>query len=248
MSVPRLDLLALPCAGGSANMYLRWRQLLPSWIRLVPVELPGHGTRLSEPFVTDIDSLVERLCVEHAQSLGGRHALFGHSMGALLAHRMAQRQRDRGGVLPQALFVSASPSPWHRHARPFTPLSGEAELVNELRRHGGTPEEVLRHAELRQMAVEALRADHRLCASHRYQACPPLPMPIHVLGGRSDTLSASNLADWRRETSGPSSLHWFDGGHFFIHQHEAAVVELIAKELVQRFSGAGCTELASVEF
>lgn len=247
MSAPHLDLLVLPCAGGSANMYLRWRHLLPSWMRLVPVELPGRGARMSEPFDTDIDRLVERLCAEHAQSLGGRHALFGHSMGALLAHRMAQRQRDGGGKLPQALFVSASPSPWCRHARPFTPLTGEDELINELRRQGGTPEEVLRHAELRQMVVDALRADHRVCASHRYQARPPLTMPIHVLGGRSDTLAASELADWRRETSGPSSLHWFDGGHFFIRQHEAAVVTLIVKELVQRFSGAGCAELATFE-
>lgn len=228
-------------------MYLRWRHLLPSWIRVVPVELPGRGMRMSEPFAADIAPLVERLCAEHAQSLSGRHALFGHSMGALLAHRMAQRQRDIGGELAQALFVSASPSPWCRHARPFTPLTGDDELIDELRRQGGTPEEVLRHAELRQMVVDALRADHRLCASHRYQVRPPLPMPIHVLGGRSDTLAASELADWRRETNGLFSLHWFDGGHFFIREHEAAVVMLIVKELVQRFSGAGCAELATVE-
>lgn len=247
MNMPRLDLLVLPCAGGSANMYLRWRHLLPSWIRLVPVELPGRGMRMSEPFATDIDSLVERLCAEHAQSLAGRHALFGHSMGALLAHRMAQRQRDCGGGLTQALFVSASPSPRCRHAQPFTPLTGDEELIGELRRQGGTPQEVLRHAELRQMVVEAMRADHRLCASHRYQARPPLAMPIHVLGGRSDTLAASELADWRRETKGPSSLHWFDGGHFFIRQHEAAVAMLIVKELVQQFSGAGCADLATDE-
>lgn len=245
MRSPGLDLLVLPCAGGSTNMYLGWRHLLPPWIRLVPVELPGRGARVNEPFAFDIDQLVERLCVEHAQSLGGHHALFGHSMGALLAHRMAQRQRECGGNLPQALFVSASPSPWRRHAWRHAPLTGDAELVDELRRQGGTPEEVLCHTELRQMAVDTLRADHRLCASHRYQACRPLSVPIHVFGGRADTLAASELADWRRETTGAASLHWFDGGHFFIREHEAAVLKLIATELAQRFSCAHCADLAA---
>lgn len=32
-------------------MYLRWRGWLPSWARLVPVELPGRGTRMSEAFM-----------------------------------------------------------------------------------------------------------------------------------------------------------------------------------------------------
>ncbi|HBJ99473.1 MAG TPA: thioesterase, partial [Delftia acidovorans] len=33
-----LTLLCLPCAGASATMYLRWRRLLPHWIRIAPVE------------------------------------------------------------------------------------------------------------------------------------------------------------------------------------------------------------------
>jgi surfactin synthase thioesterase subunit len=240
MRPPYIDLLALPCAGGSANMYLRWRHMLPSWIRVVPVELPGRGVRISESFAPDIGQLVHRLCKEHAQSLSGRYALFGHSMGALLAHGMAQHQRAKDGVLPRALFVSASPSPARRDTRKYAGLINEVDLAEELRKQGGTPEEVLCHPELRRMAIDTLGADYRLCASHRYHAQPPLPMPIHAFGGRADELAASELADWRRETTGRMSVHWFDGGHFFIRQHEAAVLTLIVKELVQQFSGAGC--------
>ena len=80
-----LSLLCLPCAGASATMYLRWRRLLPRWIEVVPVELPGRGQRLGEDFVEDFDSLVARLCAEQDAALRGNFALFGHSMGALLA-------------------------------------------------------------------------------------------------------------------------------------------------------------------
>ncbi|MBU0915959.1 thioesterase II family protein [Aquabacterium parvum] len=245
MNGAQIDLLALPCAGGSANMYHRWRHLLPSWVRVVPVELPGRGARMSEPFATDIDQLVERLCIEHAQSLRGRHALFGHSMGALLAHRMALWQRDAGGSLPRALFVSASPSPWCRHVRKSVQLTSDADLTDELRRQGGTAEEVLNNAELRQMVVETFRADQALCASHRHLVRPPLPIPIHVLGGRDDALAASEQADWRRETSDAASVYWFDGGHFFIRQHEVAVAALIVKELLRQLPDAARAEGAS---
>lgn len=200
---------------------------------------------MSEPFAMDMDQLVERLCIEHAHSLRARHALFGHSMGALLAHRMALRQRDAGESLPRALFVSASPSPWCRQVRKSAQLTSDADLADELRRQGGTDDEVLNHAELRQMVIETLRADQALCASHRHLARAPLPVPIHVLGGRADALAASELSDWRRETSGTASLHWFDGGHFFIRQQEAAVVALIVRELLRQFSDAACAQGAS---
>ncbi|MFB8830317.1 thioesterase II family protein [Azotobacter sp. CWF10] len=93
MRPPLIDLLVLPCAGASATMYLRWRRLLPSWVRLVPVELPGRGARLGEPCIEDFERLVAQLCDEQAGAMDGRCALLGHSMGALLAYGIAQRQR-----------------------------------------------------------------------------------------------------------------------------------------------------------
>lgn len=55
MRPPLVSLLCLPCAGASATMYLRWRRLLPKWIQVVPVELPGRGGRLAEALVEDFD-------------------------------------------------------------------------------------------------------------------------------------------------------------------------------------------------
>ena len=100
-----LSLLCLPCAGASATMYLRWRRLLPRWIEVVPLELPGRGSRLGEDFVEDFDALVSLLCSEHEAALRGNFALFGHSMGALLAWGIAQRLRATGRPLPRALLV-----------------------------------------------------------------------------------------------------------------------------------------------
>ncbi len=236
MREPQIDLLCLPCAGGSATMYQRWRHLLPAWIRVVPVELPGRGARLGEPFVHDFDTLVERLCHEQRERLNGCHALFGHSMGGLLAHGMAQRLRDSGRPLPQALFLSASAAPSQRE-RGRLPLPGDdAGLIADLRKQGGTPAEVFEHEDLLRMTLDALNADYRVCDSFTYRHGAPLPMPVHVYGGRDDTIGTERLQAWQREAGGRFSLSWFEGGHFFLRQQEGLLLQAIVRELMHQFA------------
>ena len=237
MRPPFIDLLALPCAGASATMYLRWRRLLPQWIRLVPVELPGRGARLGEPHVEAFDRLVDQLCNEHEQALQGRYALFGHSMGALLAHGIAQRQRALSRPLPRAMFVSASPAPSHRDPDRFAGKTGDAALVADLRQQGGTPEEVFGSEELLRITLDTLGADYRLCESFSYVAGEPLPVPLHVLAGRQDDIAVERIGSWRREAGGAFTLEWFDGGHFFIRQQEQQVLAAVVQGLTQQLSG-----------
>lgn len=238
MSETAVQLLCLPCAGASATMYLRWRRLLPAWIRLVPVELPGRGSRLGEAYVEDFDDLVERLCEEQAEPLQGRYALFGHSMGALLAYAIAQRQHAAGGVLPRALFVSASPAPSRRDPNRFVGRDRDAALIADLRSQGGTPEEVFRSDELLRLTLDTLAADYRVCQSFRYGASQALPMPVHVLAGRHDDIASERIEAWRREAAGLFTLDWFEGGHFYLRQHERGVIEAIVRELTHQLSGA----------
>lgn len=229
---PAISLLCLPCAGGSATMYLRWKRLVPAWLRIVPVELPGRGARLDEPCEADFETLVARLCDEQAAELAGSHALFGHSMGGLLAQGIAHWQRERGARAAQALFVSASPAPACRDPGRFAGRHDDAWLVDDLRRQGGTPEEVLADAELRRLTLSVLRADYGVCDSFTYQARrAPLDMPLHAFGGRDDEIGEARLLPWRDETRGPFALHWFSGGHFFIREHEAHVLDIVGRVL-----------------
>lgn len=245
MRAAHISLLCLPCAGASAILYLRWRGLLPEWIRVEPVELPGRGSRLAEALIEDFDQLVEHICMEQAQALEGRYALFGHSMGALLAYGVAQRQRQRSLAMPRALFVSASSAPSRRDPARFANKGDDASLIADLRKQGGTPEAVFASSELLRMTLDALRADYRACASFRYAASEPLAVPVHVFGGRDDDIDAGQLEAWRREAGGAFSLDWFSGGHFFLRQQEQAVLTAVVRDLLHPYSGAERAAIAA---
>jgi len=236
MAAP-LMLFSLPCAGASAAMYLRWRRRLPSWMQVEPVELPGRASRLHETPRENFDALAADLCKELEKRLAKplarpeRYALFGHSMGGLLAYRVAHGLRAAGRQLPAALLVSACAAPTRQDWRRYADKKTDASLIAELRRQNGTPEEVCGNAELLSMTLGLLGADYRVCASFRHQDSLPLTMPIHVFGGRADEIQAAGLEAWQREGAGTFSLDWFDGGHFFIRQNEDAFLSVLAKRL-----------------
>jgi surfactin synthase thioesterase subunit len=212
-------------------MYLRWQRLLPAWVQLVPVELPGHGARIAEPCVESFEALVEKLCQEHAAVSNGPYALYGHSMGGLLAHGMIAHWRQQSRRLPEVLFASASPAPACRDPDYFADKSTDAKLIAELRKQDGTPREVFEDAEMLRITLDCLRADYRVCAGYRHRVAPPLPVPIHVFAGRRDDIEEARILAWESETSVRFSVQWFDGGHFFIRQHEATLLSALASDL-----------------
>jgi surfactin synthase thioesterase subunit len=230
---PSMTVFCLPCAGASAVTYLRWRRRLPAWVQIQPVELPGRGGRLHESTKEAFETLAAGLCDELEHNLPQRYALYGHSMGALLAYRLAHCLRTRNRPTPEALLVSACAAPSQQDWTRYADRDSAALLVAELRKQNGTPEEVFENPELLSMTLSLLRSDFRVCASFRYQGSAPLSIPIHAFGGRADEIPPANLEAWRGESAREFSLDWFDSGHFFIRQEE----ESFLSTLVQRLAG-----------
>ncbi|MGF6153942.1 thioesterase II family protein [Pseudomonas fluorescens] len=229
----QLTLLCLPYSGASAMVYSRWRRKLPEWLQVKPVELPGRGARFDEPLQTDMRELAMQLAREQRSSLNTPYALFGHSLGALLACEMAHAFRALGAPEPVALFASGTAAPTMRsdYDRGFSEPRTDAQLIEQLRALGGTSEEVLGNAELMRLTLPILRADFLLCGRFQPQERPPLKCPVHVFGGKADRASTEQLIGWSQETQGSFSVDMLAGGHFFIREHEAKVLRVIKGHL-----------------
>lgn len=104
----RLRMFCLPYSGASAMVYVRWRRALPDWLQVCPLELPGRGMRMDEPLQRDIKTLAAQLADEIGRDLGSPYALFGHSLGGLLAFELAHALKARNLPAPLALFASGT--------------------------------------------------------------------------------------------------------------------------------------------
>lgn len=232
MQMP-LSLLCLPWAGASAMTYMRWRRMLPQWIRIVPLELPGRGSRPSEPAVEDFAQLVNGLHADYNHMLQGRYALFGHGMGALLAYGLVQRVREAGGVLPQSLLVSGSAGPVRCETPACRRDCGDDQLIAELRRRGCTARRVFELPELMHRELGIMRADHCICTSFRRNCGAPVSMPIHVFGGRRDDIAPDGMQTWQHETNVRSTVNWFEGDVRFLQEQEETLLAVLAHRLAQ---------------
>ena len=229
----QLTLLCLPYSGASAMVYSRWRRKLPEWLTLQPVELPGRGARFDQPLHTDMRALAMQLAQELKPHIKAPYALFGHSLGALLACEMAHALRALGCPEPAALFASGTAAPTMRadYDRGFAEAKTDAQLIEQLRTLNGTREEVLANEELMSLTLPILRADFLLCGRFQPVQRPLLNCPVHVLGGKADKASTEQLIGWSKETRGSFSVDMLAGGHFFIHEHEAKVLRVIKDQL-----------------
>jgi surfactin synthase thioesterase subunit len=228
--VADVDLFCLPYAGGSASVYRTWFKALRCHARVWAVELPGHGTRLGEvPLV--LGPLIEDLTGAVAAVVDAPYALFGHSMGALLAFELARELARWSIEPPVALIVSGCAAPPLVPVRPTWDLAG-ATLERELRQLGGTPEELLIDQELLALRMPALQAGFRLMAAYAYVPQPALSCPVFVLGGADDPYAPRlTLQPWEAMTTADCTVHTLPGGHFFVRSSEDEVLAVIRQAL-----------------
>lgn len=229
-AVRSVTLCCLPFAGSSAQTYRGWKRFLPPWIRVAPLELPGRGTRFGERVVCSVEALARDLL--GSVPTDGCWALFGHSMGALIAFELTRELCARGMVTPALLLASGLPAP-HRLGQSFDPRGrSDAELLRAVMDYGGPSEALALDDVLRVAIMPALRADLIACADYRYEPRLPLSCPISVYVGTSDeTMKPSEAQAWAQLTTGSVEIAHFPGAHFFIRSALPTVMERVQRDL-----------------
>ena len=231
-----LRLFCFPYAGGSATAFRGWDAGLPSKVELCAVQLPGRESRLADAPFTRMVELVGVLAQVLHPVLDRPFALFGHSIGARVAFELARRLRALKMPQPVHLFVSGSHAPHLRDPwGPFHVLP-DAQLIQELRGMGGTPEEILEHNDLMRLLLPVLRADFELNETYIFSPNEALDCRISAFSGLNDTTVPREAVEaWREHTRVDFNCRIFDGGHFFIHESRELVLQVLRSNLQAYF-------------
>jgi surfactin synthase thioesterase subunit len=236
----QLRLFCMPPAAGSASGYRPWFSALAPDIEVVPVQPPGRESRLAEQPVRRAADLAGQI----ADAVGGQvsddridgpYALFGHSMGALLAYEVACLLAARG--LPAAHLVVSGHLPAHlielKPVRTNVSRMSDGDLRGYLAEQGGTGPDVLDNPELMAILLPLLRADLTVCESYRWTPRPPLPMPVTALGGDADpNVAPELLVRWSELTIGGFGMRILPGGHHYLYADVGAMTAVVAGVLL----------------
>jgi len=227
-----LRLFCFPHAGGAAAFFRNWREGLANVAEVAPVQYPGHENRRSEPFAQSMQELVQALLASLLPALRGSFAFLGHSMGAAVAFELIREFRRRRLILPRLFIASGLRAPQFRQNYIPQPDPSREELLEQIRRLGGLPEEALGDAVILETVLPALEADGALYRRYVYEPEPALDVPVLAVGGEADpNVNEVELTAWREQTTGPFQMAVFAGGHFYLRSAEGEFMHLLRSSL-----------------
>lgn len=229
-------LVCFPHAGGSAPYFYHVGRMLAPGLDVLAVQYPGRQERRHEPVIESVPELADRVVAELRPWLDRPFALFGHSLGAVLAYEVARRL-EAEGRRPLGLLASGHRAP-HVERHDTAHLLDDDGLIAELRRLSGTDDALLDDDELLRLVLPCVRGDYKAAETYAYRPGPPLSCPVVGLTGDADPLvPVAEARGWAEHTTGGFELDVLPGGHFYLNDHVPALVERIRGFVARELAG-----------
>ena len=228
-----INLFCLPFAGGNKYSYREYVEKAPSFLNLIPLDYPGRGTRMREPLPTDIHELTTDLYNQVSPIADqGDYAIYGHSLGGLMAYQLTRRLLANGHKPPTHIFITGTtgPSALSRTEKKRHLLNKE-DFIAEIRDLDGMPEEILNNEELLFYFEPILRSDFKISEDYVYEDEAPFDIPMTVITGTEEDMELDDIRLWQKETLQVVDFKRMPGKHFFIFQHAFKIVEIISRKL-----------------
>lgn len=228
------QLFLLHFAGGSCYSFEFLRAYLTDF-EFIPVELPGRGRRIHEKLLYNFEDASNDLFRQITKMLKTPEFLiYGHSLGALLAINVAKMLEHTGNP-PLHIIATGNPGPGIKDYSCVFSLSKE-DFKEYLKSMGGLPPEFFQENELFEFFEPIFRADFKLAEDDYLQYIRPVNVPIYVVVGSEEEF-VGEIDNWRQYTHASFKGEVLQGNHFFIHNQQQRLAEIIR----------GCVRLRGTE-
>lgn len=226
-------LFCLPFAGGSKYSYRDLQTHVPDFIKFIVLEYPGRGTRISEDLKHDLQLLVDDVLSQIKSKLSNQqYAIYGHSMGGLIAYRVVRDLLARGYPRPRHLFLSGlgGPSAAFREEKKRH-LLDRGSLIEEIKSFQGSGKDFFESEELINYYEPILRADFMASENYCHDISIKLPINMTVVTGIEEDLTNQEILAWDNESAFDVNYKRLPGGHFFIFKYAHEMVQIFSRVL-----------------
>ncbi|XP_064265115.1 S-acyl fatty acid synthase thioesterase, medium chain isoform X2 [Passer domesticus] len=184
------------------------------------IRLPGRETRLGEPFAKDMTSVVNEITSVLLKELKEKpFAFFGHSFGTYTSFAVALHLKEKYGLEPVHLFMSAAHSPnsaAYLAVQSIVLPDGSNDLLAIMEILGGNFELPLDKDIWRDTAL-TFKEDARLFQTFSFEKTEmntPFSCDITYFCGSDDKIY--DAKGWREFTSGDTSFYELPGDHLYL--------------------------------
>jgi medium-chain acyl-[acyl-carrier-protein] hydrolase len=222
-------LFCIPYAGGTSAIFKEWKKKIDKHVEIYPIELAGRGKRIYDPFYQTMEEAAEDIFNQVKPELNQYpYAIYGHSLGSMIAYQLAQKIRDEQQTEPIHLFLSGRGAPNYKDEEEDYHTLSDEEFKERIMNLGGTPKEFFEQPELLEVLLPMLKNDFRIAETFPIQEeVKPFDYGITVCVGKDEKLTADQVFGWKDHTKQVCTVHYFEGDHFFIHDEIDRIIKII---------------------
>ncbi|SFR56103.1 thioesterase II family protein [Anaeromicropila populeti] len=231
----KVKLFCIPYSGASSMIYNKWKESLNDKIVVVPVEFPGRGQNFGDPLCTTADELIEYLYEQIEPQLDeNAFAFYGHCIGGALAYDLAMKIEYEKNRIPVHMFFSGRQVPHLQYRKKVSKMS-EKEFLDELFSMEEPIKCIMENNDLREIYLPIFKADLLMSETYIHEYNPDtsrMQCDITILSGMEDRIVyEEDLQHWTEYTKSKCTYHMLKGGHFFIHDNQLEIANIINHSL-----------------
>lgn len=216
-----INLVALTFAGGMQNVFCSYKEEIErkGLVQVLPFEYSGRGSRIHEPLyknmqdaIKDISSYVRGVAEK------GKIALWGHSLGAVLAYEVYCDLMSKS-ICPEFIVFSGANAPdaGFDDCINFDDVSAQ-EMMRQMAAVNGNVDAVSRYGtEIMEYFLPIIRSDLKLLDMYDFSKnAIKLNCPLCITYSSDDELiSREGIERWKYFAKSVE-FYKFSGDHFFI--------------------------------
>jgi medium-chain acyl-[acyl-carrier-protein] hydrolase len=217
-------------SGGGASTYYPWVEHISPHIELISIQLPGRENRFTEPLTNNLQDIICNLTEEFHPYTDKPFFVFGHSLGALISFEFIQVIHKLYSIFPMHMIVSAARAPHLPFRMKHLSQLEDKELKEKLIIYNGIDERILHNDELLRLFLPIIKNDFSISENYHSKDSKPFPFDILALSGAQDpTVTQEEIIGWKEHTTGKFEYLSFQGGHFYIRNHQKSILNVVNK-------------------